>query len=110
MKTTLGLTRKTIKYPTLIIKNKEGIVTKSFTSEEKVKTLTNTLKSIFTEEDQINNFNASHKIKANSIIEHNIYNITPHTTIPQMENKYKIAKEEIEAIINKLKIQKAQIK
>ena len=110
LKTLMGLKRQKTVIPTLITKINDKIH-KSITDQEKVETITKSLKDIFTYEDNKPYFDEKHKIKIEKELNTTYKDKLEPLAIPKgvdvTKTNYTITKQEIENVINNLNTKKA---
>ena len=102
----MGMKKPKTKFPTLITqdKNDKTKFNKSTKPEEKIETLTNTFKDIFTQDNIKPYFDNEHKINTEIELKKYIYETSTLRTIPSnyLQSEHKITKEDIETTINEL--------
>ena len=107
----MGMKKPTTKFPTLITqdKNDKTKFNKSTKPQEKIQTLTDTFKDIFTHDNNKPYFDNEHKINTESELKTHIYETSTLRTIPTdyLQSEHKITKQDIETTINNLNTKKA---
>ena len=109
MKSMLGLKPAKIKYPTLITLDNNNKKIKSTTTTQKIQTLTDTFKNIFTYDNTKPYFDNKHKTHTETELTNHVDKTSTLKEIPPnyKDSEYAITKKDIENTIDKLNTKKA---
>ena len=108
---TLGLSNKGVEIPTLVQKDSNGKVKKYKTPKEKLEVITESLESVFTQDNPRNYFNEDYKKEVEYELQSKYKQGIEPTKIPKRLDirisEYYISEKEIESIIDNLNTKKA---